>query len=183
MSENELNGLFSSLEIDPDYVPQTAGYDDEARLEPEPKRITTKKAWFMSLFMPVLMILAFAFFVLVGLAQKAPGVILFVSPCPICGAVSGALIIRDKIDLSRYFPVKLILFAVLASGVTLTLTVFVWVGAAAFAFLLWGIPIFAAAAELIYAYTRKADGKTRLCLALSSFVYGWLGIAAGAAAI
>lgn len=153
-----------SVEIDPNYVPQ-------AKPDPNaPARITTKRAWFMSLFIPVLAILASAY----------PIAIFMIFPTTILGVIVGGvvplvMIIRGRIDTSKFFLGKMILLILTADAVFFV--VFVWYK---ISWLNEGLviiiaPIIPALAEIIFAATRKTDRKTKLCLALSSVAWVYLG--------
>lgn len=163
---SEINAL-PPIEIDPDYESRTANEPDPKN---QPARITTKKAWFMSLFLPVLSIIAFAFPLINGLFLLSA----------VFGLIGGILptvmIVRGRIDTSKYFPGKMILFAVLAAVVVFSwitsLNVWTWI-AEGFHFLI--LPAVMITAEIIFAATRKTDVRTKLCLALSSAAWVYLG--------
>ena len=166
MSENKTFDF--SVEIDPNYVKQKR---DEPDHKPKPARITTKRALFMSLLLPVLSILASAY-------PLTQGCIILTSVLGlICGGVLPiVLIVRGRIDTSKFFLGKMILFAVLAAVVVISwitsLDVWRWI-AEGLQFLI--LPTVMIAAEIIFAATRKTDRKTKLCLALSSAAWAYLG--------
>lgn len=157
-----------SAEIDPDYVRQTA---DEPDYKPKPARITTKRAWFMSLLVPVLSILASAY-------PLTQGCIILTSILGvICGGILPiVLIVRGRIDTSKFFLGKMILFTALAAVVvTSWITsqdVWKWISEGLHFLIL---PTVLIIAELVFATTRKTDGKTKLCLVLSSAAWAYLG--------
>lgn len=151
-----------SVEIDPDYVRQTAP-DPNA-----PARITTKRAWFMSLLIPVLAIAyPIAYF-------------LIIFPLAIFGLIIGGIvplvmIIRGRIDTSKFFLGKMILLAATVGGIFLvdaSWTSISWLDEELCTII---TPIVLALAEIIFAATRKTDRKTKLCLALSSVAWVYLG--------
>lgn len=149
-----------SVEIDPDYVRQTAP-DPNA-----PVRITTKRAWFMSLLIPVLAILESMYPII--FPSTIPGVI-------IGGIVPLVMIIRGRIDTSKFFLGKMILLAATVGGIIFVVNV--WIGDTWLDEDLCTIitPIVLVLAEIIFAATRKTDRKTKLCLALSSVAWVFLG--------
>lgn len=168
MSDKELFDF--SAEIYPDYVGQKA---DEPDHRPKPARITTKKAWFMSLLLPILSILASAY----------PIMNCIIFPTMILGLIFGGIvplvmIVRGRIDTSKFFLGKMILFAVLAAGVVISwidaLDIWIWVSERLNILVL---PIVMIIAELIFAAAQKTDPKTKLCLALSSAAWVYLGFA------
>lgn len=115
MSDKELFDF--TTEVDPDYVGQKA---DEPDHRPKPARITTKKAWFMSLLLPILSILASVYPIMNGI----------IFPTMILGLIFGGI-----------------------------------------------VPLVMIIAELIFAAAQKTDPKTKLCLALSSAAWVYLGFA------
>ena len=128
----------------------------------------TKKAWFMSLFLPVLSILGSMLFVIMYLTDSAFPVFIGIFALAAGGILPVVLVIRNRLDLSAYFPVKIILFAVLAVG-----SVILWTFALFSAVLiLSGLMIIA---EIAFAVLQKTDKITKLCLALSSLAWGSLG--------
>lgn len=167
----EKNPLFD-FEIDPDYVRQAE--DDGS---PKPERITTKKAWLMSLLLPVLSILASAFCFVLSLPGSGRPFIFTALLGLICGGiVPTVMIVHDKVDTSKFFLGKLIiLFAAVAVWALFNYTeleYWVWdlLG-------VYGYQIIILSAELIFAAVQKTDIKTKLCLALSSLAWGFLGFA------
>lgn len=134
----------------------------------------TKRAWFMSLLLPVLSILGSITLELWALTLNGflvcAGILGFIGG----GIVPYVLMIRKQIDISQYFFVKLILFAVLAVGVTLSVTVFARPDRQLYEILI--LPILMIAAEVVYAARQKTDRKTKICLTLSSLAWGWLGV-------
>ncbi len=152
-----------SAEIDPNYVPQT---------EPDPNapaRITTKRAWFMSLLIPVLAILA----------SMYPIVSVLILPSGILGLIFGGIvplvmIIRGRIDTSKHFLGKMLLLAATVGGVFLVVVTWfsdTWLDER---LCLIFTPIVLVLAEIIFAATRKTDTKTKVCLALSSVAWVFL---------
>lgn len=170
MSENKVFDF--SIEIDPDYVRQTANEPDP---KSEPERIKTKKAWIMSLALPVLSIHASACFVILGLLGSS----YFCVFTALFGLVGGGIvptvmIVRGGLDTSKFFLGKMILiFASIATWFIFNYTkleywVFDILGGFAY-------QIFILTAELIFAAVQKTDLKTKICLALSSLAWGFLG--------
>lgn len=154
-----------SVEIDPDYVRQTVN---------EPARTMTERARFMSLFLPVLSILASAFFVVLSLLSGCPFVFTTVLGLICGGIVPTVMIVRGKLDTSKFFIGKMILIAA---------AVAIW-----FAFnytkleywifdILGGFTyqIVIILTEIIFAAVQKTNIKTKICLALSSLTWGFLG--------
>lgn len=167
----EEKDLLFDLEIDPNYVPQSK--DSSPKLE----RITTKKAWLMSLLLPVLSILASAFCFVLSLPGSGRPFIFTVLLGLICGGiVPTVMIVHGKVDTSKFFLGKLIiLFAAVAVWALFNYTelkYWVWdlLG-------VYGYQIIILSAELIFAAVQKTDIKTKLCLALSSLAWGFLGFA------
>ena len=146
------------------------------RKQVETARGMTKKAWFMSLVFPVLSILESMIWVLICLSNSwfPNGLCAAILSLAVGGIVPYVLIVRNSLDLSGYFPVKIILFSVLAVGATLTVIVpFYWI------IKLFTLPVFPMliiAAEIVYAARQKTDRKTKICLTLSSLAWGWLGL-------
>ena len=136
----------------------------------------TKRAWFLSLLFPVLSILGSVFFVIMCLDMGAFPVVVAILGAAVGGIVPYVLIIRNRLDLSGFFPVKIILFSALAVGVTLSLTVpLYWIIKL---YTLPVLPILIIAAEVVYAARQKTDRKTKICLVLSSLAWGYLGFVA-----
>ena len=133
----------------------------------------TKRAWFLSLLFPVLSILGSLLFVLMCLDNGVFPVVVAVLGLTVGGIVPYVLIIRNRLDLSNYFPVKIILFSALAVVVTLSLTV-PFYGIIKL-YTLPVLPTLIIAAEVVYAVRQKTDRKTKICLTLSSLAWGWLG--------
>lgn len=133
----------------------------------------TKRAWFLSLLFPVLSILGSAVFIVMFLTDGYFSAFIAAFGAICGGIVPMVMIIRGKLDLSKYFPGKIILFSVLVIGVTLSWTVFiVWLGENSNFFIL---PMLMIAAEIVFAALQKADLKTKICLVLSSLAWGYLG--------
>lgn len=166
----EINAL-PPMEIDPDYESRIADEPDPKNQKNQPARITTKKAWFMSLFLPVLSMIAFTLPLMNGLYLLTAVFGLIGG-----GIVPTVMIVCGKIDTSKYFPAKMILFAVLVAVVVFSWitssNIWTWIGEG-FHFLI--LPISIITAELIFAATRKTDAKTKLCLVLSSAAWVCLG--------
>lgn len=135
----------------------------------------TKRAWFMSLLFPVLSMIGSIIWILMCLSKS-----LF--PGGSCTAVLGlagggivpyVLIARNRIDTSQFFPGKMILFAVSAVIGVLSWTVFI--DLMSYVYTLLVLPILTIAAEVAFAARQKTDRKTKVCLTLSSLVWGYLG--------
>ena len=165
MTENELYELNRIPEIGTEYE----------RRQIETARGMTKKAWFMSLLFPVLSILEGMIWVLICLSNSwfPDGLCTAILSLAVGGIVPYVLIIRNRLDLSGYFPVKIILFFALAVGATLSVIVpFYWMIKL---IALPVIPMLIIAAEIVYAARQKTYRKTKICLVLSSLAWGWLG--------
>lgn len=167
----EKNPLFD-FEIDPDYVRQAE--DDGS---PKPERITTKKAWLMSLLLPVLSILASAFCFVLSLPGSGRPFIFTALLGLICGGiVPTVMIVYGKVDTSKFFLGKLIiLFAAVAVWALFNYTeleYWVWDILGVYGFQILFLP-----AELIFAAVQRTDIRTKLCIALSSLAWGFLGFA------
>lgn len=133
----------------------------------------TKRSWFMSLLFPVLSVIGSMIFVVMYLVNGGFPVFIGILGLAGAGVFPIVLIIRNRLDLSKYFPVKIILFAVSAVVGTLSWTVFIGRFHSGFSILI--LPILMTAAEIFYAASRRTDSKTRICLALSSLAWGYLG--------
>lgn len=160
MTENELHELNGFPEIDPDYENKKT----------EPERIMTKKAWFLSLFFPVLSMLAS-----VAAAIVDPFFIITMVPLGLIfgGIIPTVMTARSKVDLSGFFRGKMILFGALAAAAPLSWIFFdIWTREG---MIILALPLLITAAEVVYAGIQKTDIGTKICLALSSFVWCYLG--------
>ena len=127
----------------------------------------------MSLLFPVLSILGSAVFIVMFLTDGYFSVFISALGLTVGGVVPMVMIIRGKLDMSKYFPGKIILFSVLAVGVTLSWTVSIgWLGEN---FNIFILPMLMIAAEIVFAALQKADLRTKICLVLSSLAWGYLG--------
>ena len=170
MTENELYELNRLPEIDPDYVPKRVG-----PAQNEPARIMTKKAWLLSLFFPVLSMLASAVLIIWNLVYTVNGYGFYLIFVTLLGLIVGGivptvLIARNRLDTSKYFLGKLIILISSAAAVLLD----IMTGGVLDGFILLG---FVLAAEFIYALVQKTDIKTKICLFMSSLAWGFLGSA------
>ena len=167
MTENELYELNQLPEIDPDYVPKP--------VEPaknEHARITTKKAWVLSLLLPALSILASAVLIIWNLISIKDGYSFYFIFVTLLGLIIGGivptvLIVKNRLDTSKYFLGKLFIL-VTASILTVTFALKTNING----FVMLGLIL---AAELIYAAVQKTDVKTKVCLFLSSLAWSVLG--------
>lgn len=133
----------------------------------------TKRAWVLSLSLPVLSILGSAVFIVMFLTHGYFSAFITAFGAICGGIVPMVMTIRGKLDLSKYFLGKIILFSVLVIGVTLSWTVFIaWLGQGSNFFIL---PILMTVAEIVFAALQKADLKIKICLVLSSLAWGYLG--------
>ena len=133
----------------------------------------TKRAWVLSLLFPVLSILGSAVFIVMFLTDGYFSAFIAAFGAICGGIVPMVMIIRGKLDMSKYFLGKIILFSALALGVTLSWTVFInWLGRN---FNIFILPMLIIAAEIVFASVQKADLKTKICLVLSSLAWGYLG--------
>lgn len=171
MSEDKaFDFSIESIEIDPDYERQMANEPDPKQ---NPARITTKKAWIMSLFLPVLSIHASAFFVILSL-NNSPFVFTAILGLICGGIVPTVMIVRGELDTSKFFLGKMILIlAAVAVWFVFNYTeleywVFDILGGFTY-------QIFILLTEIIFAAVQKTDLKTKICLALSSLAWGLLG--------
>ena len=133
----------------------------------------TKRAWFMSLLFPVLSIIGSMIFAVMYLVNGGFPVFIGILGLAGAGIFPIVLIVKNRLDLSKYFPVKIILFSLSAVVGTLSWTVFIGWFHSGFSILI--LPILMTAAETVYAASRKTDSKTKICLALSSLAWGYLG--------
>lgn len=160
MTENELYELNRLPEIDPDY-------ESKRR---EPARVMTKKAWFMSLLFPVLSMLASVTVMIVD-----PFFIITMAPLGLIfgGIIPTVLIARGKVDTLGSFRGKMILFGVLTAAAPFSWIFFdIWTREG---MIILALPLLIAAAELVHTGVQKTDIRTKICLALSSFVWCYLG--------
>ena len=133
----------------------------------------TKRAWFMSLLFPVLSVIGSMIFVVMYLVNGGFPVFITILGLAGGGIVPIVLIVKNRLNLSKYFPVKIILFSLSAVVGTLSWTVFLGRFHSGFSILI--LPILMTTAEVIYAAPQKTDNKTKICLALSSLTWGYLG--------
>ena len=133
----------------------------------------SKKAWFMSLLFPVLSILGSMIFVIMYLVNGGFPVFIGILGLAGGGIFPIVLIVKNRLDMSKYFPVKIILFSLSAVVGTLSWTVFIGWFDSGYSLLI--LPILMIAAEIVYAAPQKTDNKTKVCLALSSLAWGYLG--------
>lgn len=135
----------------------------------------TKTAWFTSLLLPVLSIIGSLAFLLIGIVNHGFFVCIAILGLVGGGIVPYVLIVRNRLDLSIYFPAKMILFSVLAVGDILTRFVFIGWGWLSHLYTILVLPTLMIAAEVVYAAKQKTDRKTKICLALSSLAWSYLG--------
>ena len=135
-----------------------------------------KTAWFTSLLLPVLSIIGSLAFLLIGIANHGFFVCIAILGLVGGGIVPYVLIVRNRLDLSMYFPAKMVLFSVLAVGDILTRFVFIGFGWLRNLYAILIFPTLMVAAEVIYAAKQKTDRKTKICLVLSSLAWGYLGL-------
>ena len=135
--------------------------------------VMTKRAWFMSLLFPALSIIGSMIFVIMYLVNGGFPVFITILGLAGGGIVPIVLIVKNRLDLSKYFPVKIILFSLSAVAGTLFWTVFIGRFHSSFSILI--LPILMIAAEIVFALPQKTDNKRKICLALSSLAWGYLG--------
>lgn len=167
MSENKAFDF--SVEIDPNYVRQKRDDPDH-----KPTRTMTERAWFMSLLLPVLSILASAFFVVLSLLSGRLFVFTAVLGLICGGIVPTVMIVRGKLDMSKFFLGKMIL---IAAAVAIWF-VFNYTELEYWIFDILGgftYQIVILLAEIIFAAVQNTNIKTKICLALSSLAWGFLG--------
>ena len=127
----------------------------------------------MSLLFPVLSILGSMIFVVMYLVNGGFPVFITILGIAGGGVVPIVLIVKNRLDLSKYFPVKIILFSLSAVAGTLFWTVFIGRFHSSFSILF--LPILMITSEIVFALPQKTDSKTKICLALSSLTWGYLG--------
>ncbi len=153
-------------EIDIDYVPQSRPEEQSGFM---PHRIEKKREWFLSLFFPILSAAALVVLYICGFALPLMSALLGIG---VGGVLPIALIVHGKIDTSKYFVGKLILTAAFAADFILTFYA-AWYEYNIFVVIAPSIADLAA--EAVYAFTRKTDGKTKTTLFLSSLGLGFFG--------
>ena len=156
MTENEL--------YEPNGLPET---DTDYEKKPETAQTEAATIKFRTLFLPVLLISINAVFLF--LSMGFDGFIpVFVSILGLgCGGIMPTVLIyRYRLDTSKYFPGKMILFALTAAAIAFFLF------GKYFSLIMLGA---AAVGELAFALFQKTGGKTKLCLILSSAVWGFGG--------
>lgn len=162
-----------SVEVDPNYVRQKR---NDPALQKQPAQIMTTRAWVMSLLLPVLSILASVFFVVfVMIPSGFPSFVFTAVLGLICGGVvPTVMIVRGKLDTSKFFIGKMILIAAavgiwfLFNYTELEYWIFDILGGFTY-------QIVIVLAEIIFAAVQKTNIKTKICLALSSLGWGFLG--------
>lgn len=133
------------------------------------KRKTEIKRLTLSLLLPILSMTLTTILILAGIR----GVVITVLGFVCAGVIPVILITAFKVDTSKYFAGKMFLFVVLAVGFMLSWFVFEsWTVSN---FNVFVLPILIFIAEGIFALSREANFKTKLCLILSSFVYVYAG--------
>lgn len=172
MNDDKTNITLQIPEIDPDYIRRT-----EESSPPDSPRPISKSQWIKSLLFPVLSILASAFCFVLSLPGSGRPFIFTALLGLICGGiVPTVMIVTGKANTSKFFLGKIIiLFAEVVVGVLFNYTeleYWIWdvLG-------VYGFQIMLLAAEIIFAAVQKTDIKTKLCLALSSLAWGYLGFA------
>lgn len=172
MNDDNIGFTLQVPEIDPDYVQRT-----EENSPPAPSRVTSKGQWIKSLLFPVLSLWASAFCFVLSLSGSGRPFFFTALLGLICGGiVPTVMIVTGKANTSKFFLGKIIiLFAAVAVGVLFNYTeleYWVWdvLG-------VYGFQIMILSAEIIFAAVQKTDIKTKLCLALSSLAWGYLGFA------
>ena len=133
-----------------------------------------KRAWFLSLLLPVLSIIGSMIFVVIYLVNGGFPVFIGILGLVGSGIVPIVLIIRNRLDMSKYFPVKIILFSVLGVAVMLSWADLIssWFDNGYNLFIPAGVVL---VAEIVFAALQKTDRKTKICLALSSVAWSYLG--------
>lgn len=127
----------------------------------------------MSLLLPVLSVIGSIIFVIMYLVNGGFPVFIGILGLAGGGIFPIVLIVKNRLDLSKYFLVKIILFSVSAVVGTLSWTVFIGWFHSGFSILI--LPILMIAAEIVFALPQKTDNKTKICLAMSSLAWGYLG--------
>lgn len=132
-------------------------------------------SWFKSMFFPILSIIVSAIILIGFLSELRFSEVAFTA---IFGVVCGGivplfLIMFFKIDISKYFVGKMILFAVLAILVVPSWILFVYMGGGSLGIFI--LPIVILIAETNFSAIKDEDFKTKLCLVLSSLVHVYSG--------
>ena len=128
------------------------------------------KSWVLSLMLPLISIFSSIVLSIIGAAifTIAFGIL-------VGGLVPILIITVKKVDISQFFVGKIVLSGALTVGIILSWSVFfVWLVDGPCHVLV--LPIAALIAELIFAATRKADVKQKVCLSLSSLTYVYFGV-------
>lgn len=135
------------------------------------------KSWIKSLLIPLLSVSITSVFLLCFLATGYIGL-----SDVICTAVLGLvfggivplfLIIYFKVDLSKYFVGKMILFLVLVILIVPTWIYVIYVSLHGDEAVI--LPAAILVSEAVYAVVKGDGFKTKICLVLSSLVYGYSG--------
>lgn len=138
--------------------------------EPETTRFATRRARYMTFFLPVFSIFASAFFVIASWVFM-PLIFTAIFGLVCGGIVPTVMISMCKIDTSEFFRGKMLL---------LLFEIIFFIAARQF---FGGIIVIMLFAEIIFAAVQRTDLKTKICLALSSVAWGLLGFAVDFATI
>ncbi len=128
------------------------------------------KSWVLSLMLPLISIISSIVLSIIGAAifTIAFGIIAG-------GLVPFLIIALKRVDISQFFVGKIIISGALVAGIILSWSVFfVWLVDGPYHILF--LPIAALIAELIFAATRKADVRQKVCLFLSSPAFVYIGV-------
>lgn len=134
------------------------------------------KSWIKSLLIPLLSISVTSVFLVCFLPTygSLSDVICTAVLGLICGGIVPLfLIIYFKVDLSKYFVGKMILFLVLAILIVPAWIYVIYVSYSGNEIVVLPAVIFIA--ETVYAVVKGDGFKTKICLVLSSLVYGYSG--------
>lgn len=147
------------IKVDPDYEPPK---------KEESKKGLTKSQLILSLILPVLSCVAVPVLWVMELAFPLFSAILGIA---FGGIVPIVMIVRKKIDISKYLAVKLALLGLLIVFVVLQCVFFRHWERRLLIF-----PVVILAAECVFAFTRKTDIDTKIALGLSSLGWAYLGM-------
>lgn len=128
------------------------------------------KLWGLSLILPLISIVASIVFVFYGIAIFFNLILGLI----VGGLVPLIMIVREKVDISHYFVVKIILSGALVAGIILSWNyLYDWYFEGFYRVFI--LPIVFLILELVFALTRKAETQQKICIFLSSLVFVYLG--------
>ncbi len=129
------------------------------------------KSWFLSLIFPLISIAASITLSIIGVSIYTIVFGLFLG-----GVVPLLIVSIKKVDISRFFVGKIIISLTLIAGAILSWTLFFgWLSDGIYRILV--LPVAALITELIFAATRDAAVKQKVCLFLSGLTPVYFGVA------